>query len=85
MSRILLTLTLATLAFAPLSAQAKDKGKPVDPGKRVCRRELPTGKLIATTTCHTAGEWAQIDGANEAAGKNLLDGMRRNGLGATGR
>ena len=60
----------ATLALAT-GAAAKDK-KPVDPNKMVCRSEVPTGRFVAKSTCHTVAEWAQIDGANAAAAQTTL-------------
>lgn len=59
---------LTTLAMAALAvpAVAKDK-KPVDPDKKVCRREQVTGSVLAKSVCHTAAEWREIDQKNADA------------------
>ena len=64
------------LAIAPLlltsPAMARDK-KPVDPNKRVCRSEIPTGSRMSKSVCHTGAEWAQIDAANAASAQSAYD------------
>ncbi|MGI4730223.1 MAG: hypothetical protein ACRYFW_00575 [Janthinobacterium lividum] len=72
-----LVLSLVALCVAS-PALAKDK-KPVDPNKKTCRSEMPTGSLMAKSTCRLPAEWAQIDAANSAAAHNTLDRATRNG------
>ena len=81
MPKVTVALAAASLlALAPAAAKEK---KPVDPNKKVCRSEVPTGSFMAKSTCHTVAEWAQIDGANAAAGQDTLDRTTRAGLGGS--
>ena len=74
-------LTLSALALTT-PAVAKDK-KPVDPDKKVCRSEVPTGSRFPVRLCHTAAEWAKIDGANGSAARTTLDRTANAGLAAS--
>ncbi len=76
-----LALTLATLCLAS-AAVAKDK-KPVDPGKKFCHSDVPTGSRFAVRICHTAAEWASINDANGAAARNSLERATNAGLAGT--
>lgn len=70
---VALVVTALCLA-SPLAA--KDK-KPVDPNKRVCRSEVPTGSRMSKSICHTAAEWAQIDADNAATAQTMQDRTQR--------
>lgn len=72
-------LVLAPAAQAP-AALAKDK-KPVDPARKICRSETPTGSRLPVSTCHTAADWAQLDAAGAASADRLRDMSSRNGGG----
>ena len=76
-----LALTLCGLALAA-PAVAKDK-KLIDPDKKVCRSEVPTGSRFPVRLCHTAAEWAQIDGTNGSAARTTLDRTANAGLAAS--
>lgn len=76
MTKLFIALAAGLVAIAP--ASAKDK-KPVDPNKKICRSEAPTGSFIPKSTCHTAAEWASIDAANQASTRATLDGTTRTG------
>ncbi|AOR75909.1 hypothetical protein QUC32_16585 [Novosphingobium resinovorum] len=58
-------ITVTALALATLSpAMAKDKqGEPLNPDKKICRFEAPTGTIMRKRVCHTAAEWSAIDSA----------------------
>jgi hypothetical protein len=69
---------LAQDAAAPAVAPAAtgQAAKPVKP-KKICRQDTDTGTIIATTTCHTKEEWAQIDASSQTQGTQALSQMRR--------
>ena len=70
-------LLVAGLSFSAAST-AKDK-KPVDPNKKVCRSEVPTGSMMRKSVCHTVAEWSQIDAANAASARHIQDQSTRTG------
>ncbi|WP_267389383.1 hypothetical protein [Sphingomonas sp. GC_Shp_3] len=57
---------------------AKDK-KPMDPNKRICRSEVPTGSMMSKSVCHTRAEWIMIDEQNQAATDSAIRSRRTNG------
>ncbi len=75
MKTFALPVVLSLLVGAP-PVLAQDapapEAKPVKQ-KVVCRRETVTGRRIASTTCHTLGEWEEIDAANAEQAKKMLD------------
>ncbi len=75
---------LALVAVAlPGNAFAQDQktveAKPAKAAKprNICRRDANTGTRMAKQTCHTAEEWAQIDGAGSNAASDAMDRQRR--------
>lgn len=63
-------LTIFAVLAAP--AAAADK-KPVDPNKKVCRRDSSgTGSILPRTVCRTSAEWKYIDEANHAEAERHL-------------
>ena len=71
-----------TVAVASLPAVAKDK-KPLDPDKRTCRSEVPTGSRFPVRICHTTAEWSAMDSGNESAARTSLDRATQSGLAAS--
>ncbi len=76
---------LSLVTAAALSAMivaapglAKDK-KPMDPNKRICRSEVPTGSMMSKSVCHTRAEWIMIDEQNQAATDSAIRSRRTNG------
>jgi hypothetical protein len=61
------------VALVPVSAAAQDDAEPTAgpkaPEKKICRRVVPTGSVMAKTTCHTKAEWD----AMSAKGRSDLD------------
>jgi hypothetical protein len=55
------------------SAMAHHDKKPVDPNKKVCRPDTAIGSIMPKMTCHTAAEWAAIDGDNARAASQMLN------------
>ena len=72
----------AMMMLAP-AAQASDR-KPVDPNKMICHYDVPTGSRFPLRACHTAAQWAEIEGTNGRVAQTTLEHVSRNGLGATG-
>jgi len=69
-------LMAATLLAAP--AIAGDK-KPVDPDKKVCRRDYgSTGTILPKSICHTNADWQAIDDANQ---RNVEQTSRNRNMG----
>ena len=67
---LVIAATLPALILSA-SADAKDK-KPQDPNKKVCRSEIPTGSMMAKSTCHTAAQWQTIDQENHDASESAM-------------
>jgi hypothetical protein len=64
--------TLPVAAQTAVSATPKPKKE-----KKVCRRLDQTGSILGgRPTCHTKGEWAQIDDANARNAGKALDAGR---------
>lgn len=70
-------LITALLAALPVTATAKapentaSAEKP-EAERKICKREVSTGSIMARQTCHTKAEWAQL----EARGKSDLERTR---------
>lgn len=63
-------LTLLLLTAAIQTAPATDAPKPE---KKICRREVTTGSIMARPVCRTKAEWMQIDNQNAANAGQALD------------
>lgn len=63
-------LTILLLAAAMQAAPAADTPKPE---KKICRREVTTGSIMARPVCRTKAEWMQIDNQNAANAGQALD------------
>jgi hypothetical protein len=52
------------MMLAPNTAVAQDAGgteaAPTAPEKKICRRVIATGSVMAKVTCHTKAEWDAI-------------------------
>jgi len=67
---------LAAISLVASPALAGEK-KPVDPNKKVCRRQMVTGSNLHSFECHTNAQWTAIDAANNDAARQTLN--RQNG------
>jgi hypothetical protein len=77
-------LIAATLfATAPFATAAiAGEKKPVDPNKKICRRDYgSTGTILPKSVCHTGAEWKALDEANRANVDQMQDRMRGSSLG----
>ncbi|MEN2746330.1 hypothetical protein [Sphingomonas sp. T9W2] len=63
-------LTTLLLAAATQIAPAAEAPKQE---KKICRREVTTGSIMARPVCHTKAEWTQIDTQNAANAGQALD------------
>ena len=61
----LMMFSLAAPAMAQTSNDAPSKTE-VEKEKKICRREMSTGSMMAKRTCHTKTEWTAIDQQNQA-------------------
>ena len=75
-----LVVIVASLAIVvPAAAQTDGPllaGKPVK-AKKICRTQLPTGRRISESVCHTQAEWDRIDGENGKAAQGLINQLTR--------
>lgn len=83
---LLAGLAAGLFSLTTLPARAEEPTPAASPAptakpKRVCRREVETGTIIAKYTCHTKEEWVAIDAQNQANAQNALDN-RRNSSGS---
>ena len=78
---VMMMMAGAVLAAAPIGqaapAQATATKPIVDPDKKVCRREVATGSVMAKSVCHTRAQWAAIDGDDKKFRDNF-DGQANN-------
>lgn len=69
--RLFLSAGLIATALLTTSAFANDK-KPVDPDKKVCRRDYgTTGSILPKSVCHTVADWKAIDEANRGNAEQI--------------
>lgn len=65
-------LALASIAYSAVSAQtappmaATDAPKPKKE-KKICKAVEVTGSILGRSVCHTANEWAEINGQEQRA------------------
>ena len=70
---------LGSPSFAQQAPAAKPAvTKPVKE-KKICRREVPTGSIMAVSTCRTQKEWNELTASGQEGLRQLND---RGGLGA---
>jgi predicted secreted protein len=74
----LVTAAALSAMIVATPALAKDK-KPLDPNKRICRSEVPTGSMMSKSVCHTRAEWQSIDDQNQAATDQAIRSRRTSG------
>lgn len=85
MRSALVTVVVAATAVAPLAAQSTDKDTPkAAKEKKICRREMSTGSILAKSTCHTKAEWDAIASANQSD-VDRFAAQRSNGFGQQAR
>lgn len=53
-------LSVAVLMLAGSAAAQDTSAPPPKPEKKICRRIIPTGSIMARSVCHTKAEWADI-------------------------
>lgn len=74
MIRLVLVASIALASSTP--AMAKEKGAEaaqVNPDKKVCRYDGATGSMMRKRICHTSAEWKQIDDANAANAREMVN------------
>lgn len=79
---MLRSLAFASLfvALVPVSAAAQDDSAPKAPEKKICRRVIATGSVMARTTCRTKAEWDALSarGRSDAERQINQERMRNN-------
>lgn len=58
LTAILLATALQAAPAQPAAAPDKPKAE-----KKICRRDVATGSIMAMRTCRTQAEWSQVDAA----------------------
>ncbi|PNU06179.1 hypothetical protein A8V01_12555 [Novosphingobium guangzhouense] len=81
MLRFIAAAAVAAAAISPALAKDKDT-QVVDPDKKVCRFEAPTGSIMRKRVCHTAAEWKLIDSAGTTQAGQMVG--RANTMGGPG-
>ena len=76
-----LAFAMTAAAVAPAYA-AKEPTSPVDPDKKICRKQETTGSIMTKRICHTKAEWAQIDKVNGQDAERALSKRRTGSNGA---
>lgn len=71
------------LALAPNTAVAQDAGEtaaaPKAPEKKICRRSVATGSVMAKVTCHTKAEWDEISARSRSDLERQINQERARG------
>ena len=67
------------LASVPALAGAEPEAPPTKPAKakKICRSQMPTGRRISESVCHTQAEWDEIDAADGAAARGVINQLTR--------
>lgn len=73
---------LATLTCGvPAIAHADDGAKAATPAdKKICRREVATGSVMAKVTCHTKAEWDALTARGQSDSERALAQERSRGM-----
>lgn len=74
MLRQLATAAFAIVLVSPLAAQ--DPKPPVDPDKKICRRDVATASIMAKRTCRTKAEWDAISAQSQKDRDRVIDQER---------
>lgn len=84
-SALVAVIFAATAVTSLAAADGTDKKAPeAAKEKKICRRELSTGSILAKSTCHTKAEWDAITAANQSD-VDRFAAQRSNGLGQQSR
>jgi ABC-type uncharacterized transport system auxiliary subunit len=75
----------AVLLSACASTPAPQANATAEGGGRVCRSERVLGSNMPVRTCHTAAEWAALDGANQENSEQIARDIRQNNSVSGGR
>ena len=64
---------------APAVAQTDPAPPPAKPvkAKKICRTQLPTGRRISQSVCHTQDDWDRIDAENGKAAQSVINQLTR--------
>jgi Spy/CpxP family protein refolding chaperone len=78
-------LAAAAVALTPAAAQTANGSKPpADPDKKICKREVATGSVMAKVTCHTKAEWDALAARGQSDMDRTLSQQRsRDMVGST--
>lgn len=75
---------IASLLFTAAPAAAQAEPAPSDPPaakpvkeKKICRRQVPTGRRIAESICLARSEWDRLDAASAEAARGFTDEIVR--------
>ena len=77
------------LLLLPLAGPVYAQTAPTDPAvkpvkeKKICRREIATGSMMAKNVCHSKAEWAALDQTNDAKIDNFKNGLNQGSAGPT--
>ncbi len=66
----------SSFSLAVALAVAKPDAPTPPKEKKICRRELVTGSMMAHSTCRTKAEWDAVDAQNQANATRALDKHR---------
>lgn len=65
-----------SVALLPASAIAQDEPAPKASEKKICRRVVATGSVMARKTCHTKAEWDAMSARGQADAQRQINQER---------
>lgn len=64
------------VALVPASVAAQEDPAPKAPEKKICRRAVATGSVMARMTCHTKAEWDALSARGRSDAERQINQER---------
>ena len=74
-------IAMLVIAMPPALARTEPAGPADRPAKvkKICRTQMPTGRRISESICHSPAEWDQIDAANGTVARRVINQLTQQG------
>lgn len=81
MHKIILASAAAAALLAGCASSAEQTAANADPNRQICKRFAVTGSRTSERECHTAAEWAALEGRQHQDARDSADSVRNGGRG----